>query len=134
MAIPRCTDRHSAALLAGCLLCVAAPGYAGPADVKRWIGDLRSPKVAVRTDAAAALAAARDRSAVPALITATGDREASVRGQALRALAATATRSDLPALIGALRDPLPFRRAAAATVLGILADPRAEAALERASD
>ena len=84
----------SAVFVLSALLWIEAPGRADRVD--ELTRALRAQDVAVRADAAEALAHLHSRRAVPALLAALGDPVASVRGQALRALASTLGRADTP--------------------------------------
>ncbi len=112
------------------IVILAFPASAVRADhVDDLIKQLSSPHVSLRSDAAEALVREKSKRAIPALITASGDAEESVRGQAVRALASTLDSKDantLPPLLAALQDKSNgYRRAGAATLLGIMGDKRA---------
>ena len=120
------------------IVILAFPASAVRADrVDDLIKQLGSPHVSLRSDAAEALVREKSKKAIPALITASGDAEESVRGQAVRALASTLDRKDantLPPLLTALQDKSNgYRRAGAATLLGIIGDKGAANGLAAAT-
>ncbi len=111
-------------------------------NVEEALGRLRSPVASTRMEAAYTLAGVgaglkkrADYGRVfPALLAASGDPVESVRGQAVRALANVVDRSSVPLLTRALIDGTnAWRRAGAATLLGLTRDPQALPVLERAA-
>jgi len=89
----------------------------------RVIGVLRHGREARRARAADALGLIGDPAAIPDLLAALGDAEASVRGHAAAALGRIGDRRAVGPLIGLLREPDVWLRWAAADALGSLGDP-----------
>jgi HEAT repeat protein len=100
-------------------------------QVAKQIADLQDKRQDrhVRQLAAVVLGDLGDASAVPALLSAVGDRDEAVRKCAVDALGRIGDASAIPALIGALQDMDRGVRCNAANALGRIGDPSAVSAL-----
>ena len=105
-------------------LFVALVGCVGPPRVG-GVAELMSPVPLVRRRAAASLGAMGDKAAVPALVRALDDSDASVRAEAARSLGLLRDERAVPALCRALADPDVDVRFYAAYALGEIRDRRA---------
>lgn len=118
-------------LTAALMLSTGAVGLAqSPAEP--LLGDLQAKQPAVRRQAAAALGALADRAAVPALVAALADPDASVRREAARSLANLKDDRAVAGLVKLLSDADANARFYAAYALGEIKDPRAAEPLLRA--
>jgi HEAT repeat protein len=113
-------------ILFGAVICLAE------SPVEPLLGDLRSDIPAVRRQAAAALGRLADRAAVPSLVAALDDPEASVRREAAKSLGDLKDERSVPGLIKSLADRDANVRFYAAYALGEIKDPQAAEALVRA--
>src|SRR2546422_330266 len=95
-------------------------------SARNLIRALTSTNVAVRADAAEALARKKDKSATPALIKALlREPVASIRGQIVAALANSRDPASVPGLLSALKNKNSGVRTGAVRALGVIGDKRA---------
>lgn len=118
--------------LASVLVLLAATDGMPQSPAEPLLGDLQAEVPAVRRQAAAALGRLADRAAVPALVAALADPDASVRREAASSLANLKDERAVAGLIKLLADGDANVRFYAAYALGEIKDPRAAGALVRA--